>query len=105
MDPVVDYRADHPAAHLTLNSPHNRNALSTALVTQLHEGLRRATEDPRVRMVVLGHTGGTFCAGADLSEASAGPPAVSTRSNSKRAGRSVPAIEPRCGTADSSARV
>lgn len=75
MDPVVDYRADHPAAHLTLNSPHNRNALSTALVTQLHEGLRRATEDPRVRMVVLGHTGGTFCAGADLSEASAGPPA------------------------------
>ena len=72
--PLVDYRVDGRAAHLTLNSPHNRNALSTALVTQLHEGLRSAVADPRVRMVVLGHTGGTFCAGADLSEATdAGP--------------------------------
>ena len=27
-----------------------------------------------MRAVVLGHTGGTFCAGADLSEASGGDP-------------------------------
>lgn len=59
-----------PFARLTLNSPHNRNALSTALVEQLHQGLRDAAADPAVRAVVLGHTGNTFCAGADLSEAS-----------------------------------
>jgi len=69
VDRLVEYRVNGRAAHLTLNSPHNRNALSTTLVTQLHEGLRGAAADPRVRMVVLGHTGGTFCAGADLSEA------------------------------------
>ena len=59
-------------ARLTLNSPHNRNALSTALVAQLHQGLRDAVADPQVRVVVLGHTGGTFCAGADLSQAAGG---------------------------------
>ena len=46
--------------------------MSTGLVAQLHQGLRDAVADPRVRVVVLGHTGGTFCAGADLSEGSAG---------------------------------
>ena len=63
-----------PFARLTLNSPHNRNALSTVLVEQLHHGLRDAAADPAVRAVVLGHTGNTFCAGADLSEASGGDP-------------------------------
>ncbi|GAA4539860.1 enoyl-CoA hydratase family protein [Mycobacterium paraffinicum] len=78
METLVEYAgpADTggPFARLTLNSPHNRNALSTALVTQLHQGLREAQADPAVRAVVLGHTGGTFCAGADLGEASGGDP-------------------------------
>lgn len=76
MDTVVEYTgpADTggPFARLTLNSPHNRNALSTALVSQLHQGLSEVAADPAVRAVVLGHTGGTFCAGADLSEAGDG---------------------------------
>ena len=74
MDRLVDYQRRGRTVRLTLNSPHNRNALSTALVAQLHQGLRDAVADPQVRMVVLGHTGGTFCAGADLSEASGGSP-------------------------------
>ncbi|BDB44781.1 MULTISPECIES: enoyl-CoA hydratase family protein [Mycobacterium] len=74
MDTLVDYARVGVVARLTLNSPHNRNALSTALVTQLHDGLRAAAADPAVRVVVLGHTGGTFCAGADLSEAGSGDP-------------------------------
>jgi enoyl-CoA hydratase len=78
MDTLVEYAgpadAGGPFARLTLNSPHNRNALSTALVSQLHQGLRDAAADPGVRAVVLGHTGGTFCAGADLGEASGGDP-------------------------------
>lgn len=83
MTRLIDYRVDGRAAHLTLDSPHNRNALSTALVTQLHQGLRDAAADPRVRLVVLSHTGGTFCAGADLSEAAGG----STDPESMVAGR------------------
>jgi len=73
METLVRYAADGPGGHiarLTLDSPHNRNALSTALVEQLHEGFTRASAEPGVRVVVLDHSGGTFCAGADLSEAS-----------------------------------
>jgi enoyl-CoA hydratase len=66
MDRLVEYAVDKHVARLTLNSPHNRNALSTTLVNQLHQGLRDAAADPAVRTVVLGHTGNTFCAGADL---------------------------------------
>ncbi|MYR08686.1 enoyl-CoA hydratase family protein [Gordonia sp. SID5947] len=54
---------------LTLDSPANRNALGEALVAQLLDGLRAAERDPGIRAVMLTHTGGTFCAGADLSEA------------------------------------
>lgn len=55
---------------ITLDSPHNRNALSDQLVAELTEGLAAAERDDDVRCVVLTHTGTTFCAGADLSEAS-----------------------------------
>ncbi|OBG72154.1 enoyl-CoA hydratase [Mycobacterium sp. E3298] len=76
METLVDYAgpADTggPFARLTLDSPHNRNALSTTLVEQLHQGLRDAATDPAARAVVLGHTGNTFCAGADLSAAGSG---------------------------------
>jgi enoyl-CoA hydratase len=77
MNQLVEYASPAttggPIARLTLNSPHNRNALSATLVNQLHRGLRDAAADPAVRAVVLGHTGNTFCAGADLSEGSRGP--------------------------------
>jgi enoyl-CoA hydratase len=75
---LVAYAVDGHVARLTLDSPHNRNALSTRLVEQLRDGLRQAAADPAVRVVVLGHTGGTFCAGADLSEAAGGDPFEST---------------------------
>ena len=55
MDRLVEYTVEGHIARLTLNSPHNRNALSTTLVSQLHQGLRDAAADPAVRAVVLGH--------------------------------------------------
>jgi enoyl-CoA hydratase len=55
---------------LTLDSPGNRNALSRRLVEELSAGLTAAADDDGVRAVVLTHTGRTFCAGADLREAS-----------------------------------
>ncbi|KPI08889.1 Enoyl-CoA hydratase/isomerase [Actinobacteria bacterium OK074] len=53
---------------LTLDSPTNRNALSAPLVADLSTALTTAMEAPDVRAVVLTHTGGTFCAGADLRD-------------------------------------
>ena len=84
MKTVVHYSVEGPVARLTLDSPHNRNALSTALVSQLRQGLCDASDDSSVRVVVLGHTGGTFCAGADLSEASGGDPAETVADNARQ---------------------
>ncbi|RVW10344.1 enoyl-CoA hydratase family protein [Prescottella agglutinans] len=69
-DLLVRYDVADGVATLTLDSPHNRNAISGRLVEQLRRGLAEAAADQTVRAVVLTHTGGTFCAGADLSEAS-----------------------------------
>jgi enoyl-CoA hydratase len=78
MTALVHYVVEGPVARITLDSPHNRNALSSELVDQLHQALSDAAGESGVRAVVLGHTGGTFCAGADLSQASdAAAPATS----------------------------
>ncbi|MET7770763.1 enoyl-CoA hydratase family protein [Nocardia sp. NPDC005366] len=74
--PYVRYEVGDGIATLTLDSPHNRNALSSRLVAELLGGLDDAAADPAVRAIVLAHTGNTFCAGADLSEASDADPAV-----------------------------
>jgi enoyl-CoA hydratase len=80
----VEYAAEGQVARLTLNSPHNRNALSSTLISQLHQGLRDAADDPAVRVVVLGHTGNTFCAGADLrGDRERGDPAEATAQRSR----------------------
>lgn len=89
---LVTYAVDGPVARLTLHSPHNRNALSTRLVEQLRDGLRRAADDPAIRVVVLGHTGGTFCAGADLSEASGGDPFEATAARARELAEVLRAI-------------
>ncbi|OJF09541.1 enoyl-CoA hydratase-related protein [Couchioplanes caeruleus] len=53
---------------LTLDSPSNRNALSSQLMTDLLNGLAAALTDAGVRAVVISHTGPVFCSGADLKE-------------------------------------
>ncbi len=71
-DQLVQYSVDRGIARVALDSPRNRNALSAALVDQLTQALAGAAADDGVRAVELTHTGSTFCAGADLSEASQG---------------------------------
>ncbi|MFG2398754.1 enoyl-CoA hydratase family protein [Streptomyces lydicus] len=70
--PLVSRSHERGITTLTLDSPHNRNALSARLVAELHQALADAAADDATRAVVLTHTGGTFCAGADLSEATSG---------------------------------
>jgi methylglutaconyl-CoA hydratase len=70
---VVRVGTAGPVATITLDSPHNANALSTALLTQLRAALGKAISDAAVRVVVLTGAGKVFCAGADLKEARANP--------------------------------
>jgi enoyl-CoA hydratase len=65
---LVHTAHDRAVTTLTLDSPANRNALSSALVGELADGFARCGEDGDVRAVVLTHTGNTFCAGADLRD-------------------------------------
>ncbi len=68
---TVDLEAD--IATITMDSQHNRNALSVQLIAELHECLD-AAEATDARAIVLRHEGPAFCAGADLKERSDGPP-------------------------------
>lgn len=69
---LVHYAVSNEIATITLDSPHNRNALSRQLVTELFAHLETADADPTAKVVVIRAEGKVFCSGADLSEASSG---------------------------------
>ncbi|HET7431748.1 MAG TPA: enoyl-CoA hydratase-related protein [Nocardioides sp.] len=66
---LVHYAVAESVATITLDSPHNRNALSQQLVTELVERLERADADPDAKVVLVRQAGRVFCSGADLAEA------------------------------------
>lgn len=70
--PVVHYAVAAGVATVTMDSPHNRNALSLALMDGMLDSLQRALADDSVRVIVLTHTGQVFCSGADLKETQSG---------------------------------
>jgi len=67
---VVDCVVVDGIATITLDSQHNRNALSRQLLADLHRALDDA-ETVGARAIVLTHRGPAFCAGADLKERAA----------------------------------
>lgn len=76
---LVHYGLADGLATITLDSQHNRNALSRQLVAELFAALRAGEKDETVRVVLLQAAGPAFCAGADLSEAAAVPMEEATR--------------------------
>lgn len=72
MTELVHYAAADGIATITLDSPHNRNALSRQLVSELYDGLAAAGADEDVRVVLIKSADRVFCSGADLSEAATG---------------------------------
>lgn len=71
-DELVHYAVADGVGTITLDSPHNRNALSRQLIDELFQHLDAAAEDDAVRVVVLRSADRVFCSGADLSEAASG---------------------------------
>jgi enoyl-CoA hydratase/carnithine racemase len=67
---VVECNVADGIATVTLDSQHNRNALSRQLLADLHRSLDEA-EAADARAIVLTHRGPAFCAGADLKERAA----------------------------------
>ena len=69
---LVHYEVADEVATITFDSPHNRNALSRQLVTELFAALEAADADETVKVVLVRAAGKVFCSGADLSEAATG---------------------------------
>jgi len=77
---LVHLRVDDHVATITLDSEHNRNALSKQLMTELTGCLQTADADTQAKVIVLRSAGRVFCSGADLTEASAGGMSEGTNS-------------------------
>lgn len=66
-DKTVLYSVDGAVARVTLNRPEKRNALNDAVIAGIKDGLKKASKDQRVRVVVISGAGKDFCSGADLA--------------------------------------
>ncbi|MGW6198248.1 enoyl-CoA hydratase-related protein [Kribbella sp. NPDC055110] len=69
MTELVQLDVADGVATITLNSPHNKNALSQQLTGELLAQLETAGADDAVRVIVVRSALDVFCSGADLSEA------------------------------------
>jgi enoyl-CoA hydratase/carnithine racemase len=63
---LIRFDVKDRVARITLNRPDKRNALSTALVRELHDALWEADDRTDVNVIILEGAGKDFCAGYDL---------------------------------------
>lgn len=66
--PAVYLQIEGSTAHLVLNAPKKRNALSEAMWRAIPGLLSEAESNDTVRLLVVRGAGGAFAAGADISE-------------------------------------
>lgn len=67
-DKIILRREADGIARLILNQPAKRNALSLEMWRLVPERLAEAAADPAIRVLIVQGAGGTFAAGADISE-------------------------------------
>lgn len=67
MEPLLIREDRGAVAYLTMNAPHNLNALSEEMLAALRDEITRLAQDP-ARAVVLRGAGRAFCAGHDLRQ-------------------------------------
>jgi 2-(1,2-epoxy-1,2-dihydrophenyl)acetyl-CoA isomerase len=68
----VSYELKDRVAHVRLDRPEARNALSGAIVEGLVRAVHEVERDRRVRAVLVAGEGGWFCAGGDLKAFASG---------------------------------
>ena len=65
----IELSAAHSGVRqIAMTRPEKRNALTSAMATDLAEAIQKLDNDPAVQVIVLLGASGTFCAGADLNE-------------------------------------
>ncbi|WP_036569222.1 enoyl-CoA hydratase/isomerase family protein [Nocardia sp. BMG51109] len=68
-EPVLLTERSGSVLTLTLNRPHRKNAVTRELWAALRDVFRQVTYGNDVRAVILTGAGGSFCSGADISDA------------------------------------
>ena len=66
----IDYDVIDDVAHVRLNRPDKRNALTLDMIEDLAKAADRAAKDSSLRAVILSGVGGSFCSGLDFGSAS-----------------------------------
>jgi enoyl-CoA hydratase len=90
---LIRYEVEGEIATLVIDRPEKRNALSWALLGDFLAAVKRAGEDPAVRVVIVTGSGGAFCAGTDLADLASTPAAArGTRGGSEAGERGWPLV-------------
>ena len=79
---------------ITIDRPDKRNAMTYAMLGTFIETLRRAGDDPDIRVVILTGVPGAFCAGTDLADLATVPGGQrGLRGSASERGRWWPIVE------------
>jgi len=73
-DPIIVERQAPRVAHVVLNRPERRNALTGPLAVQMADALEALNQDDEVTVIVIRGQGGAFCSGLDLKLFAQDPP-------------------------------
>jgi len=68
MTDLIKYEVKEGIATLTLNRPEKRNAMNNEMLADFGIAVKAATEDSSARVLIVTGSGGSFCAGLDLTE-------------------------------------
>lgn len=74
-DQPILYERSGPVAWLTFNRPEKMNAVTYAMLARIEGVIAEARADDAVRVLAVTGAGRAFCAGTDLAELAAQPPA------------------------------
>ena len=62
------YNVSDGIGTITINRPEKRNAMTFVMLAEFIETVRKAGSDDDARVIVVTGSGGSFCAGTDLSD-------------------------------------
>lgn len=79
---ALELKQEGAVAWLTFDRPRHLNALSSRMVEELEDFLRRLPSDPDTRVVIMRGAGRAFCAGLDLKEQNAGGTGIGSSTTS-----------------------
>lgn len=91
---TIEFAVSGNVARITLNRPDKRNALSAAMLRELHEALLEADDRRDANVILLSGSGRDFCAGYDLTDSYGG------KAESKEASHDPALYRTRSGTLD-----